>query len=176
MKIQNSNGVRAVDQHGEPARLGEFNGWEIYPMPMFVTLAQADVAAAADWFVRALGFGIVFQSPAVNGQPALVHLRRSKYQDVLLVPTTEPNQNQVQPSLTISFQSDDVDAIATRARAAGTLGLSAIEGPVETPWNTCDLTVTDPAGHRLVFTSRNTNADPKQVERMRELLEAGRRG
>jgi hypothetical protein len=50
-----------------------------------------------------------------------------------------------------------------------------MEGPIDTPWNTRDLRVTDPAGHRLVFTGHNPNADPEQVERMRKWLNSQKR-
>ncbi|MDE3137913.1 MAG: VOC family protein [Acidobacteriota bacterium] len=162
----------AVDTSGEPITLSERNGFEIYPMPMFATLAVADVAAVAHWYVQALGFGIVFQMPAVNGQPSLVHLRRRKYQDLLLTLAHAGAVGQAPTSLTLSLQTEDVDALAAQARAADSVGVSAIEGPIDTPWNTRDLRVTDPAGHRLVFTSLQVNPDPKQVERWNRLFNA----
>src|SRR5262245_64729816 len=70
----------------EPPTLTEFQGWEIYPMPMFATIAVHDVAATTAWYEAALGFGVVFKAPSPDGQPMLVHLRRRKYQDLLIVP------------------------------------------------------------------------------------------
>jgi uncharacterized glyoxalase superfamily protein PhnB len=163
---------RAVDASGEPVTFGKSNGFEIYPMPMFATLAVADVAALLKWYVQALGFGIVFQTPPVNGQPSLVHLRRGKYQDLLLTLADTNAAGQPPVSLTLSFQTEDVDALAAQARAATGVGVSSIEGPVDTPWITRDLRVTDPAGHRLVFTSRQANPDPAQVERWNKLFNA----
>lgn len=60
----------------EPLSLGEFAGHEIYPMPMFATLAVADPAAVCAWYETALGFAVVFRAPDQSGQPPLVHLRR----------------------------------------------------------------------------------------------------
>ena len=142
----------------EPETLGTFNGHEIYPMPMFVTIAASDVAAVSDWYVRTLGFAVMFSNPM------MVHLRRKKYQDILVVTASGG------AALTITFQADDLDAVAAQAQAVD----SSINGPVETPWNTRDLRVTDPEGNRLVFTSRNENASPEQVERMRKMLDAAR--
>ncbi|HEV2287935.1 MAG TPA: VOC family protein [Candidatus Acidoferrales bacterium] len=167
-----SKAMRAVDAQGEPVALGEFNGFEVYPMPMFATLSVAEVAAVAKWYEEALGFRIMFQGPAIGGQHSLVHLRRAKYQDLLLVPITSNTANQAPASMTLSFQAEDVDALAGRARAAASLGVSAIEGPIDTPWNTRDLRVTDPAGHRLVFTTRQTNPDPAQFERVKKMFDA----
>jgi len=170
---QKVEGERAVDDTGEPITLGEFRGFEIYPMPMFATLAVADVAQVSQWYVQALGFGVVFQAPGVGGQLSLVHLRRAKYQDILLVPTSATS-DQPGTSLTLSFQTGDVDALAAQARAAAGLGASSVEGPVDTPWNTHDLRVTDPAGHQLVFTGRKTNPDLSQLERWKKIFDAAR--
>jgi hypothetical protein len=43
---------------------------------------------------------------------------------------------------------DLLEEIAQRARELGAL----VEGPVERPWNTRDVVVTDPDGYVLVFT------------------------
>ena len=62
----------------EPPTLGEYNGFEIYPMPFFVTLVAEDPAALASWYERTLGFGTMFAGP-------VIHLRRRRYQDILVV-------------------------------------------------------------------------------------------
>jgi uncharacterized glyoxalase superfamily protein PhnB len=165
---------RAVDASGEPVPLGTFNAFEIYPMPMFATLAVPDVASVAQWYQDALGFGVMFTTPGPDGAPSLVHLRRRKYQDVLMVPAAT-GAVAAAPSLTISFQADeDVTALAERARAVPAVGAAAIVGPIDTPWNTTDLRVTDPAGHRLVFTSRRANPDPEQAARWAAMMDAAR--
>jgi uncharacterized glyoxalase superfamily protein PhnB len=158
-----------TDNH-EPPTLGEFNGFEIYPMPMFATLAVEDVAAVARWYGDALGFGTMFAGPAIGGQPSLVHLRRNRYQDVLLVPRRAAGTATPLATLTLSFSVDDVDELAGRARSVAPVGASAVTGPVDTPWNTRDLSVTDPEGHQLVFTSRQANPDPEQVKRMQAMF------
>ncbi|MGH9520650.1 MAG: hypothetical protein ACRD2D_13415, partial [Terriglobales bacterium] len=66
---------------------------------------------------------------------------------------------------------------ATRARSAhgaSQLPRVVIEGPVNTPWTTRDLRVTDPVGTRLIFTALNPNTDPKQKEMLRKMIEAGK--
>ena len=134
-----------------------FNGFEVYLMPMFVTLADDDPQRLADWYVAALGFGVMFAGP-------VIHLRRQKYQDILIVRGTPSSGGP-----TISVMADgEVDAIAERARAVEAFGRVAIDGPVNTPWNTRDLRITDPAGHRLVITSRGN--DPEAEARMRAMF------
>jgi len=154
----------------EPPTLTEFQGWEIYPMPVFATLAVRDVAATTAWYEAALGFGVVFKAPGPAAQPMLVHLRRRKYQDLLITPS-QADHAIAPTSLTVSFNVDgEIDELAARAHAAAPVGASAVRGPIETPLNTRDLRVTDPAGHELIFTARNPNPDPRNVERMNALF------
>jgi uncharacterized glyoxalase superfamily protein PhnB len=152
----------------EPPTLKTFQGHEIYPMPMFPTIAVADVAAVSAWYQAALGFTVVFAAPG----DAMVHLRRRKYQDVLIVPSRE--RAATPPgSLSITFNTDgELDALAARASGVTAVGASSIVGPVATPWNTLDLRVTDPAGHRLVFTARNPRPDPEQAARLKAMFDA----
>ncbi|HEU5451867.1 MAG TPA: VOC family protein [Terriglobales bacterium] len=165
---------QARDERGEPVSLGKFDGHEIYPMPMFAKIVTTDVAATTEWYEKALGFVSVFRGPSVGGQPMMVHLRRHKYQDVLLVASPQPG-SAAGPGFTLNFSAEgEVDELAQRARSVAAVGSSAIEGPVNTPWNTRDLNVTDPAGTRLVFTGRNPNPDPEQAARMRAMFEAAR--
>lgn len=158
---------RAVDERGEPVRLGEYNGFEVYPMPMFATLTAEDPAALAAWYEEALGFGTMFAGP-------LIHLRRRKYQDLLIV-RGSPGEPAAQ-GLTLSFSVDgEIDDLAARAHAARSLGRSSIEGPIDTPWNTRDLRVTDPAGNRLVFTGRRVEPDPEISRRWQKIFDASKK-
>lgn len=61
------------------------------------------------------------------------------------------------------------------ARSARPVGASAVEGPIDTPWNTTDVRITDPGGHRLVLAVQRAVPDPELAARMREMLERGRR-
>ena len=151
----------------EPPRLGTYNGFEVYPMPMFATLAAEDPAALAAWYERALGFGVMFAGP-------LIHLRRNKYQDLLIVRGVPPEGASGGPILSFSI-GESIDELAARARAAAPLGQSSFEGPFDTPWNTRDLRVTDPVGNRLVFTGPRAEPDPEISRRWQAMFEAGRR-
>lgn len=145
----------------EPPSLGEFNGFEVYPMPAFATLRVHDIEEVAAWYERALAFRPMFTAPGPDGCPALIHLRRRKYQDLLLVPAQSDPQS-APTSLTLSFSAgEDIDALAERARSIPSIGRSKVEGPLDTPWNTRDLRVTDPAGHAIVLTSRKTDPNPE---------------
>ncbi len=122
----------------------------IYGMPAFATLLASDLDATLSWYVAGLGFISLFTIPGPNGNPVLVHLRRWQFQDVLVRPGTGP----VRPGngCTLSFAAvyDEIEGLAERARAHGG---GRVDGPVDTPWNTRDLTTTDPDGTVVIFTA-----------------------
>jgi uncharacterized glyoxalase superfamily protein PhnB len=116
---------------------------EYYPMPMFATAVVSDLDAAADWY-RAAGFRRIFT------QAIMIHMRRQKYQDLLLVNRGAPASG-TDPGLTVTFAAhdDDLDAIAASLRAHGG---GQVAGPIARPWNTDELEVTDADGHKIMFT------------------------
>ena len=120
---------------------------DIYVMPAFVTLAVRDLEASARWYRDVLGFFVLFELP---GQ--LVHLRREKYQDILLKPLSAgevsgpPGQG---VSLCFSVGTPgDVDELASRAAE---MGASIGEGPIDRPWNVRELVLNDPDGYHVVL-------------------------
>jgi catechol 2,3-dioxygenase-like lactoylglutathione lyase family enzyme len=139
----------------------------IYGMPMFATLLAADIRATVSWYTAGLGFIELFTMPGPPGGPALVHLRRWQFQDLLVRPAREP----VTPGrgCTLSFAAvcDELDTLAERARAQGG---GRVEGPADTPWNTTDLTTVDPDGNVVIFTAARPagRADPAFSRQLRQ--------
>ena len=123
---------------------------DIYGMPAFVSIDAADVRRAADWCVAALGFIELFAMPP-GPSPSLVHLRRWRYQDILI--RKADADATVGPGIQLSFaaEHDELDALAASARRAGA---RHVEGPADTAWHTRDVTVTTPFGLRVTFTAR----------------------
>ncbi|MEV8370050.1 VOC family protein [Microbacterium sp. NPDC064584] len=122
---------------------------DIYGMPAFISLEVDDVRAAARWFVEALDFIELFAMPP-GDQPVLIHLRRWRYQDILLRQGAAADVGTgVQLSLAATYS--ELDDLAARAQS---FDRTVVEGPADTPWNTRDLTVVSPQGLRLVFTAR----------------------
>lgn len=153
----------------EPETLGEFNGFEVYVMPAFVTLIVDRPDEVANWYERALGFGTMFSGP-------IIHIRRRKYQDILLV-TPSPTNPASTAGPWLSFNADgEIEQLAARASAAAPLAMSRVDPLINTPWNTRDLRVIDPAGHQLVFTERRTDPDPDAVARWQAAFAAARHG
>ena len=122
----------------------------IYGMPMFATLLARDIGATVSWYTAGLGFINLFTIPGPHGDPVLVHLRRWQFQDLLVRPARE----QIAPGngCTLSFAAvyDELDGLAERARSHGG---GRVDGPADTPWNTRDLTTTDPDGNVVTFTA-----------------------
>jgi catechol 2,3-dioxygenase-like lactoylglutathione lyase family enzyme len=149
----------------------------IYGMPMFATLQARDLAATVSWYTEGLGFINLFTMPGPDGAPLLVHLRRWQFQDLLVrparglvTPGDRPARGPATPGSTcqLSFAAvyGELDALAERARAHAA---GQVDGPADTPWNTRDLTATDPDGQVVVFTAARPPelADPAFTDRMR---------
>lgn len=149
--MERSEEARPAHSQAEPPTLGQHDGYPIYPMPAFVSLTASDLAATVRFFTQALGFGVMFSGPEADGVPLLVHLRRARYQDVLVRqgPASPPST-----SLVVTFAATDaaeIDDLEARVRAAGG---SVISPAADTAWNTHELTVADPDGNLFAFTAR----------------------
>lgn len=145
----------------EPPTLGEHNGYPIYPMPAFVALTARDIKATVAFFTEALDFGVMFSGPTVNDVPVLVHLRRARYQDILV---RQGAANQASNSLSVAFAATDaaeVDALQARVeQASGHI----VSPAADTPWNTHELTVADPDGNAFTLTARAVQREPRTFE------------
>ena len=128
---------------------------EIYPMPSFPTLIVSDVEASSKFYQNALGFKHIFTMPGPGGQPSLVHLRWTKYADLLIAMPQDgkelPEPRGVGISLNFNmFEhfNGDMNAFAKHARENG----ANVLGPIDQPWNVREVTVLDPDGYKLIFT------------------------
>ncbi|TDQ66869.1 hypothetical protein ATL17_0875 [Maritalea mobilis] len=126
---------------GEPQQLGQFNQFDLYPMPSYIQLTTPNPEETANWFVKTLGFGIMFANqPDPEAPPMLVHLRRRKYQDVLLVP------GDPQPTAITYDASGELNALAQRIEENWQHSGITTEG-LAPPM----LSVTDPDGNKFTF-------------------------
>ena len=136
---------------------------EIYPMASFPTLVVSDIQASARWYCEALGFTSVFTMPGPNGVPSLVHLRWIKYADLLLFPDRE-NSLANRPKgvgVALNYSTADVEQLAQRARQHNA---QIVEGPVNRPWNICELVILDPDGYRLVFNGPRIDGEHRSFD------------
>lgn len=140
---------------------------EIYPMPSFPRLMVRDLAASSNWYQAVLGFTHVFTMPGPGGRPGLVHLRWLKYADLLMSESQDEKDRAVPKGVGVylhfsmfdRFQGD-IDAFAEQARKKG----ADVSGPIDQPWNVREVTIVDPDGYKLVFSSPlNINLSFDQV-------------
>ena len=122
-------------------------------MPAFVTFTVADLERTVDWYTDGLDFISLFTIPGPHG-PALVHLRRWRYQDILVRAGEAPTGGAFSYSVAAGYEA--LDALGARARAHGG---GTVDGPSDTPWNTRDLRCTDPDGYTVVFTARRPDGE-----------------
>jgi catechol 2,3-dioxygenase-like lactoylglutathione lyase family enzyme len=127
---------------------------DIYPMPAFVTLVVADVDRTVDWYVNGLDFIALFTMPGPDGKLGLVHLRRWRYQDILVRPGDDPPAGGW--TISISALAEQLDGLVERAKAHGG---GTVDGPTDTPWNTRDVTTVDPDGYTVVYTARRPEGE-----------------
>ena len=144
---------------------------EIYPMPSFATLVVRDLEESSKFYQEALGFKHIFTMPGSGGKPALVHLRWLKYADLLIALSRDSKELSEPRGVGVSLNfnlldrfNGNIDALAEHARDKG----ANVNGPVDQPWNVREVTILDPDGYRLVFTTPiNINLDfDKMLEKV----------
>ncbi|HCH46690.1 MAG TPA: glyoxalase [Glutamicibacter sp.] len=139
----------AVTSTGIVIFMTEKNGPDIdrsiYPMPMFINLVVSDLTAGEAFYASA-GFVTLATIPGPGGVPSLVHLRREKYQDILMTQGTA-----ARGTVSASFAAGqiDLDEVADSIRGAG----GNVTGPIDTPWFTTDVTFSDPDGNTVTLTA-----------------------
>ena len=143
----------------------------IYVMPAFATLAVSHLERSQRWYVEGLGFALLAWVPGPSGEVALLHLRRWRYQDLLLGPARDPfPSNSMDRGIRLTFSAHGTDLEALVASACATGG-GSVEGPTATPWNTLDVLARDPDGYEVVFTSTLPPdlQDPEFAHRMEQV-------
>ena len=160
-----------LPQHSqdEPPTLGEHGGFPVYAMPAFVSLTARDIGATVRFFTEALDFGVMFSGPEIDGVPMLVHLRRARYQDLLV---RQGDGGRPSTSLIVAFGAADAEAVDALGARVADAGGRIVSPAADTPWHTHELTVADPEGHRFTFTARSANHQPRDFDRtMKEVAD-----
>ncbi len=118
-------------------------------------LPVPDVAAAADWFVRVLGFEVDF----IMGAPdhARVKLGDRSWGDPIYIHLSLQH-GPIQPcGQTRLHVGHDIDGLHQQVLAQGAM---VLEPPVDQPWGLREFTVRAPGGHRLVLGAEQAPAAP----------------
>ncbi len=134
---------------------------EIYVMSMFATLPVKDLDASRAWYA-ALGFVELAVMPAPDGSVQVVHLRRYRYQDLLLVPAEgEVSAGGARVSFAHTAPIEDLETVADALRE---VGYGEVTGPSTTPWHAIELEARDPDGHVVVLTGQSPAPPPEGWE------------
>lgn len=138
---------------------------EIYVMPAFTTLSVTELGQATRWY-RHLGFEVLAEMG--DGPGRLVHLRRYRYQDLLLVlrgPAEDaPTGARSWTSFSHTGPLEELEAMAAALRTDGT---GSVKGPEAMPWHAIELRATDADGHTVVLTAAPTELpDPSVLEEL----------
>lgn len=138
----------------------------IYGMPAFTSLRVSDLSVSRRWWTDGLGFVELAVMPGPDGPESLIHLRRYRYQDVLLVggrPTGAPAPVGVMVSFAHAGPLDELAEIADRLRS---LGAGDVSGPDETPWYAVQVTAADPDGYTVTLTAPSERERPEEWDRL----------
>lgn len=114
--------------------------------PSTPILRSFDEAKARAFYVDYLGFRVLFEHRFEPGLPLYLGIVRDGCELHL-----SEHHGDACPGASLRIATDDIDALHAelRAREAGHNRPQV----VEQPWGTRDMTVTDPFGNRLTFTS-----------------------
>jgi uncharacterized glyoxalase superfamily protein PhnB len=114
--------------------------------PVTPILRSFDEAKARAFYVDYLGFTVLFEHRFEPGMPLYLGITRDGCELHL-----SEHHGDATPGASLRVASSDIDALHAELRAKP-YGNARPE-VVEQPWGTRDMTVTDPFGNRLTFTS-----------------------
>lgn len=138
----------------EVARTHQLHGVQpVLPVP--------DVAAAAQWFCRVLGFDLDFLhgEPAVHGR---VKLGDRSWGDPIYIHLSLA-EGEIRPcGQTRLHVGRDIDGLHAHAVAAGA---AVLQTPVDQPWGLREFVLQAPGGHRLVLGGESASAPPAAAPR-----------
>ena len=120
------------------------------------------------WYKEVLDFHSVFELPGEDGQPVMAHLRREKYQDIMLVlESGQVDKAFIRNGVVLNYFVEDIDLYSKQASTANT---AIVEGPIDRPWNARELVIRDLDGYLITLTmdinkEQNFKDVLKQIER-----------
>ena len=114
--------------------------------PVTPILRSFDAGLARAFYVDYLGFEVLFEHRFEPQLPLYMGIRRSDCELHL-----SEHHGDATPGAAVRIRVDDVDALLAELR--GKSYPNARPSAHDQPWGTRDMTLTDPFGNRLTFTS-----------------------
>lgn len=137
-----SAGPRSNAPAGRPA----FHGTTMTLGKTTPILRSFDETKAREFYLGFLGFSVVFEHRFEPGMPLYMGIRRG---DCML--HLSEHHGDATPGASMRIEVDDIDALQAEL-AAKAYGHARPQVHLQ-PWGTRDMSVTDPFGNRLTFTS-----------------------
>ncbi|MBP2100419.1 VOC family protein [Enterococcus rivorum] len=119
---------------------------EFYPMPLFVKIETASLNDSVRWYQNKLGFISVFDFSNENNMIIMSHLRREKYQDLMLI---QADQDKASDSIVINLNVENIKEIRSKMDKK-----EIINELKEQPWNVLELTVRSFEGTMISLTEQ----------------------
>jgi len=112
--------------------------------PAVPILRVFDESEARDFYLRYLGFGVVFEHRFAAELPLYMGVRRGGCELHL-----SEHHGDATPGSAVRIGVDDIDACLAALNARGHPRLRP--GVQDQPWGTREITLTDPFGNRIIF-------------------------
>lgn len=111
-------------------------------------LRMFDEAKAKEFYVGFLGFAIDWEHRFEAAAPLYMQVSR----DACVIHLSE-HHGDASPGSALRIETDDVDALVQQLSAAR-YAYARPGAPEDTPWGTREVSIKDPFGNKLIFTSR----------------------
>lgn len=141
------------------------------PMP---ELMVSDMQASIDFYQQVLGFELMFTLPDPHGSIVHASLQNGDSM-IMLSPCTDRLKTTEGPfgkGVTLYFplgEDDDVDALFTRAEAAGA---TVLQTPVDEFWGDRIWSVADPDGYQLTIAKQIREVSMDEMQKAVEAMSA----
>lgn len=117
---------------------------DFYIMPTFNKIMVKNIAESSNWYENFLGFTSLFKFKNEKNEVIMDHLRRSKYQDIMLI---QANNFTVGNGLRLNLSVNNIEEIEQKLTKN-----DIIEPMIAQPWNAIELTIKDCDGYLITLT------------------------
>lgn len=117
---------------------------DFYIMPTFNKIMVNNITESSNWYENFLGFTSLFKFKNEKNEVIMDHLRRSKYQDIMLI---QANNFTVGNGLRLNLSVNNIEEIEQKLTKN-----DIIEPMIAQPWNAIELTIKDCDGYLITLT------------------------
>lgn len=119
---------------------------EFYSIPLFAKIKTTDLLSSANWYKEKLGFISVFDFTDADGTIVMSHLRRDKYQDLMLI---QVDDCQASDRIILNLAVDNIEELRSRMQVN-----EIVNDLKKQPWNALEMTIRSLDGTTLTLTKQ----------------------